>query len=97
MKVVLTTATFLTIIATPALAQTYNPNMGNANKISNLGQYVNQAPTIDLTISTGITMNVTVTLPITASAITFGPSAATMVATTAATSVVAARAVTRAA
>ena len=39
MKVVLTTAIFLTIIATPALAQTHDPNMGPAKKISNLGQY----------------------------------------------------------
>ena len=39
MKVVLTTAIFLTIIATPALAQTYDPNMGPTKKISYLGQY----------------------------------------------------------
>ena len=40
MKVVLTTATFLTIIAPPALAQTYDPNMSHVNKISNLDQYL---------------------------------------------------------
>ena len=39
MKLVLTSVTFLTIIATPALAQTYDPNAGPAKKISNLGQY----------------------------------------------------------
>jgi hypothetical protein len=39
MKVVLISATFLTIIATPALAQTLDPNTGHAKKISNLGQY----------------------------------------------------------
>ena len=39
MKGILTTATFLTIIATPALAQTYDPSMGPAKKIGNRGQY----------------------------------------------------------
>ena len=49
---------------------------------------MNQACTIDLTISTGITMNVF--LPITASAITFGRLVASMVVTTAGTSAAAA-------
>jgi hypothetical protein len=39
MKPVLAIAAFLTIIATPALAQTYDPNMGQAYKIRNFGQY----------------------------------------------------------
>jgi hypothetical protein len=39
MKLVLTTATFLTIVTTSALAQMYDPNMGHAKKISNLSQY----------------------------------------------------------
>jgi hypothetical protein len=39
MKVVLTTATFLTIIVIPALAQPHDLNMGRADKISYLGQY----------------------------------------------------------
>ena len=39
MKPVLTGAAFLTIIATPALAQTHDPNTGHANKNSNPGQY----------------------------------------------------------
>ena len=43
MKVVLATATFLTIIATPALAQTYDRNAGHANKIGHLGQYESSA------------------------------------------------------
>jgi len=43
MKVVLTTATFLTIIANPALAQTHDPNAGHANKIGHLGQYESSA------------------------------------------------------
>ena len=39
MKLVLTSVTFLAIIATPTWGQTYNPNIGRAKKISNLSQY----------------------------------------------------------
>jgi hypothetical protein len=39
MKLGLTGATLLIIIATPALPQTYDPNVGPAKKIGNLGQH----------------------------------------------------------